>query len=264
MITTDFVPGSPCWLDLGTPDIDAAAAFYRAVFGWHHRSFGPEAGGYGAFELDDRTVAAIGPLGEDGARSAWMIYFATEDVDEAARVTERLGGAVRTVPTNVGEAGRMAQLTDATGARFAVWQGERASGVQAADEPGTLCWTELMTTDVDAAKSFYGELFGWETQDMPMPGGSGTYTLISPAGGGEERMQGGMVRMSAEDLAPVGGRPFWHPVFGSADCDATVAEVTANRGTVQMGPDDVPDVGRIAVCVDPWGADFVVLTPNES
>lgn len=264
MITTDFVPGSPCWLDLGIPDIDAAAAFYRAVFGWNHRSFGPEAGGYGAFELDGRTVGALGPLSEEAARPAWTIYFTTEDADAAARSTEQLGGAVRTAPTDVGEAGRLAQLTDATGARFAVWQPFATTGLEATDEPGTLCWTELFTTDVDAAKDFYGALFGWRTQDMPLPGGAGAYSLISPYRGGQERMQGGMMRLSAEELAPVGGRPYWHPVFGSADCDATVAEVTAGRGSVQTGPEDVENVGRVAVCVDPWGADFVVLTPEES
>lgn len=45
MLTSTDVPGGPNWLDLGTPDIDAAAAFYEGTFGWQFQSAGPEAGG---------------------------------------------------------------------------------------------------------------------------------------------------------------------------------------------------------------------------
>src|SRR3972149_82803 len=46
---------------------------------------------------------------------------------------------------------------------------------------GEFCWYELGTTDVDAAKSFYGSLFGWTTMDVPM-GPMGIYTLLKPDG----------------------------------------------------------------------------------
>ncbi|MFD9355146.1 VOC family protein [Streptomyces sp. NPDC060031] len=60
------------------------------------------------------------------------------------------------------------------------------------------------------------------------------------------------------------GRPYWHPVFGVADCDAAVARVTENGGSVQMGPADAEGVGRLAFCLDPSNADFVVLAPARS
>lgn len=66
MLGTDFRLGSPVWLDLGSPDTDAAAAFYSAVFGWQFVSAGPEAGGYGFFQVNGKTVAALGPLTEEG------------------------------------------------------------------------------------------------------------------------------------------------------------------------------------------------------
>ncbi|CAM5635600.1 VOC family protein [Streptomyces tanashiensis] len=69
------------------------------------------------------------------------------------------------------------------------------------------------------------------------------------------------MQLSAADLDVAGGRPYWHPVFAVADCDATVAEVTRSGGSVQMGPVDMEGVGRLAVCLDPSNADFVVLTP---
>ncbi|TDC26407.1 VOC family protein [Streptomyces sp. 8K308] len=262
MITTDYVTGSPCWLDLGASDVAAAAAFYGAVFDWEFKPFGLDAGGYGVFRHEGRSVAAAGPLTEEGARSAWMIYFRVHDADTAVSAVQGAGGAVRTPPTAAGESGRMAQLTDPQGAQFAVLEPGTDPGLQKVDGPGSLSWTELYTTDAAAAKEFYGRLFGWETQDMQLPGGGGTYALISPAGGGQERMQGGIMQVTTDLLALTGGKPYWHPVFHVTDCDATVGRITGRGGRVQMGPEDAEGVGRLAVCVDPAGADFVVLTPT--
>ncbi|MFI9202288.1 VOC family protein [Streptomyces sp. NPDC053048] len=261
MITTDFRPGSPCWIDLGTPDVAATAAFYRSVFGWEFESAGAEMAGYGVFKLGGRTVGGLGRLTEEGARSAWMIYFNTSDVHAVAQATERAGGRVRVAPVDADGEGWMAQLTDPQGGRFAVWQPGTSQGLEAVDEPGTLAWTELYTTDDASAKSFYGSLFGWRTSDIPLPGGGGTYSLVTPAGCGEERMQGGIMRLASKDLALNNGLPYWHPVFAVADCDATVAAITGNGGSVQMGPEDAEGVGRLAVCLDPSRADFVVLAP---
>jgi predicted enzyme related to lactoylglutathione lyase len=264
MITTEFVPGSPCWLDLGAPDVSAAAAFYGSVFGWELEPLGPDAGGYGVFRLDGRAVGAVGALTEEGARSAWTLYFHTPDAEAVARAVERSGGTVRVAPLDADGEGRMAQFSDPLGGQFAVWQPGKTRGLEAADKPGALSWTELYTTDVAAAKDFYGSVLGWGTQDIPLPGGGGTYSLITPADCAPERMFGGMMQLPAEYLALTGGRPYWHPVFASEDCDATVSRVTGNGGSVQMGPEDAEGVGRLAVCLDPSGADFVVLTPAES
>lgn len=76
-------------------------------------------------------------------------------------------------------------------------------------------------------------------------------------------MQGGLMQVREEDLALADGRPYWHPVFAVTDCDAAVAKVTENGGSVQMGPEDAEGVGRLAVCLDPSNADFVVLAPAE-
>ena len=261
MITTDFAPGSPCWLDLGAPDVSAAAAFYSSVFGWEYQPLG--AGGHGFFRLDGKIVGAVGPLTEEGARSAWMIYFNIPDADITAQTVQRLGGTVRVAPFDANGMARMAQFSDPLGGQFAVWEPGKNQGLDAVDEPGSLSWTELYTTDAGAAKDFYCALFGWSTEDVSLPGGGGTYSIIAPSCCGPERMQGGIMQLSAEHLA-LAGRPYWHPVFAATDCDATVAKVTSNGGSLQMGPEDAEGVGRLAVCVDPAGADFVVLTPAST
>ena len=264
MLSTEFVPGAPCWLDLGAPDVAATADFYGKVFGWETEIMEMDDGSFGLCRSGGRTVAAIGPLTEKGARSAWMLYFRTPDADAAAAAVERAGGTVRVAPSDADGQGRMAQLSDPQGGQFAVWQPGGTQGVERVNEAGSLCWTELYTTDAEAAKKFYGGLFGWTFSGMPVPGDeSMTYWMITPEGQDQERMQGGLMQVPGEALAPVGGRPYWHPVFASEDCDATVARVTANGGTVQMGPETAEGVGRLAVCLDPSGADFVVLTPAE-
>ncbi|MFB7369522.1 VOC family protein [Streptomyces sp. NPDC056222] len=265
MITTDFVPGSPCWVDLGAPDVPAAAAFYGAVLGWDYESMeeGEDMEG-GMFRKDGKIVAGLGKLTEKGARSAWMIYYDVADADATTQAVERAGGTVRVAPRDLDEWGRMAQYSDPLGGQFAVWQPGENTGAELMDEPGSLSWTELYTSDAAAAKEFYGGVFGWQFGDMELPGGGGTYSLITPAGLPEERMHGGLMEMPEENLALTNGRPYWHPVFNVTDCDAAVAKVTENGGTIQMGPDDAEGVGRLAVCVDPAGADFVVLTPSPS
>ncbi|MEE1751555.1 VOC family protein [Streptomyces sp. SP18CS02] len=264
MITTDFVPGSPCWLDLGAPDVPAAAEFYGSVFDWEFRSVSPEAPDYGFFKLDGKTVAGLGPLTEEGARSAWMVYFQVPDADATTEAVRRSGGSIRLPPMSADGEGRVAQYTDPQGGQFAVWQPGSTKGLDVVDQAGTLTWVELYTTDAAGAKHFYGNLFGWQTQDMPLPGNGGTYSLITPTGLPPERMHGGLMQVSTEQLTLTGGRPYWHPVFGSRDCDATLARVRENGGSVQMGPEDAEGVGRMAVCLDRSGADFVVLTPEES
>ncbi|WP_370423419.1 VOC family protein [Streptomyces sp. QH1-20] len=255
MLTTDFVTGAPNWLDLGSPDTAAAAAFYGSVFGWDFRAAGPEAGGYGFFQKDGRTVAALGPLTEEGANAAWTVYFRTPDADATAKATEQGGGTVRVEPFDVMDAGRMACLTDPGGAEFAVWQPGSVKGLEAASEPDTLCWTELHSPDPEAAQAFYRSLFGWRSERMEVPGM--TYTVLSSAEGDQQATTFGGVA-PLED----GNEPRWLPYFAVEDADAAVARTVDHGGSVLMPAMDTPDIGRMAWLTDPFGAPFAVIEPN--
>ncbi|MDF6045490.1 VOC family protein [Streptomyces sp. JH14] len=254
MLSTDFVTGAPNWLDLGSPDIPAAARFYGAVFGWSFESAGPEAGGYGFFQKDGRTVAAVGPLTHEGASPAWTVYFQTPDADATAKAVEQNGGTVRAEPFDVMEAGRMAQFTDPGGAEFAVWQPAAVKGLEKTSEPDALCWVELHAGDASATPAFYRSLFGWRSQGMEAPGMP--YTVLSTADGDQEDASfGGLVQVQE------GMEPLWVPYFHAEGADATVSRAAANGGSVVMPASDIPDVGRIAWLADPSGAPFAVLQP---
>ena len=256
MLTTKYLPGAPNWVDLGTPDIDAAVRFYGALFGWQFQSAGPDAGGYGMFTLGGKTVAAVGPLTEQGAPPSWTLYFHTSDANATADAVKQAGGTIGAEPFDVFTAGRMAQFTDPAGARFAVWQPGETVGLDAVTDPGTLCWTELHTTD-PAARSFYQAVFGWVTQDMPM--GDFSYTVIRPAGGGDDSSQGGIMPLSPE-MAAAGMSTRWLLYFEVADCDAVAAKAAEHGGSVNAPAQDVPGVGRFASLADPFGAVFSVIT----
>lgn len=256
MLSTNYPPGSPIWADLGTSDIDAAAAFYRALFGWEFQSYGPEAGGYGALTLNGKTAAAVGPLPAEGATPSWTVYFATQNADTTAELVTKANGTVRVEPMDVMGQGRMGIFGDPAGAGFAVWQPGATKGLGVVNDPGSLCWTELHTADPAAAVSFYHDVFGWQTQELPM--GDMTYTVIQPRGGGEDSSQGGIAPLSA-GMGDTGTGPVWLPYFEVNDADATVATASKNGGTVIAPPMDVPQAGRFATLADPAGAVFCVI-----
>jgi predicted enzyme related to lactoylglutathione lyase len=256
MLGTNFRTGSPNWIDLGSADTDAAAAFYEAVFGWRFVSAGPDAGGYGFFQKDGKTVGALGPLMEPGATPAWTTYFQTGDIQATTRDVAAGGGSVRAEPMDVMGEGWLAQYTDPQGARFAVWQPGRTKGLEKVSEDDTLVWVELHVGDPEAAIRFYNGLFGWRFQEMQAPGM--TYRVLSVADGDQQEGSFGGV-------APLQGeaeQARWVPYFAVADADAVVTKVQANGGSVLMPAADVPDVGRIAWLADPGQAVFAVLKPN--
>ncbi|MER6026576.1 VOC family protein [Streptomyces sp. NPDC001851] len=253
MLGTEFRTGSPVWLDLGSPDTRTAAAFYGAVFGWEFASAGPEAGGYGFFRKHGGTVAALGPLTEPGARSAWMTYFRTDDAQATARAVTDAGGTVRAEPVSMGDA-TFAQFTDPQGARFAVLQS--AQGLERTSQDDTLVWVELHVGDPEAAIGFYRRLFGWRAQEMRVPGM--TYQVLSIGEGDQQEGSFGGVA----PLRDGGEDALWVPYFAVADADTTADAVRAGGGTVLMPAANVPGVGRIAWLADPAQAVFAVLRPD--
>ncbi|MER6383876.1 VOC family protein [Streptomyces sp. NPDC001118] len=253
MLGTDFRTGSPIWIDLGSPDTQAATAFYHAVFGWEFVSAGPEAGGYGYFQKNGGTVAALGPLTEAEARSAWMTYFRTADARATSRAVTDAGGTVRAEPMTIGDA-TFAQFTDPQGAQFAVLQSDK--GLQRASEDDTLVWVELHVGDPDAAVGFYRGLFGWRAEPMQAPGM--TYQVLSVAEGDQQQGSFGGVA----PLQDAREEARWVPYFAVADADALVTAVRDNGGTVLMPAANVPGVGRIAWLADPAQAVFAVLRPD--
>ncbi|KJS52658.1 hydroxylase [Streptomyces rubellomurinus subsp. indigoferus] len=262
MLTTAYRPGTPVWLELSSPDTRASADFYTALFGWTFDSAGPEAGGYGFFKLDGRTVAALGPLPEEGTLPSWTVYFATLDADRTTGLVDQAGGRVRFTPFDVFTAGRMAGYTDPTGADFAVWQPHDTRGLGVVTQPGSLCWTECHSIDAERAKSFYRTVFGWQERDVPI-GEALLYTVLTPAGGGTDDAHGGLVQLDPRHTAR-GTSSHWLPYFEVPDADAALATAEKLGATVSLPATDVHGVGRLARLLDRHRAPFAVITSTGS
>jgi predicted enzyme related to lactoylglutathione lyase len=117
--------------------------------------------------------------------------------------------------------------------------------------PGTFSWAELQTSDADGAKAFYGETFGWDFDDQPVPDGS-VYTMALRDG----------KRVAA--LFASERQPHWNCYVTVASADATAQAAAEHGATIVQEPFAVMDVGRMAVFTDPGGAALAVWEPRST
>jgi predicted enzyme related to lactoylglutathione lyase len=120
---------------------------------------------------------------------------------------------------------------------------------------GDFSWTELVTTDVQGAKSFYATVLGWEMEDMPMA--SGPYTVLKA---GEEQV-GGIMEMPEE--GPAGASVHWASYVTVDDVDDVAEKVKRYGGRILLPPTDIPGVGRCCTFQDPQGAVLSVMTYSQ-
>lgn len=117
-------------------------------------------------------------------------------------------------------------------------------------------WYELMTTDADAAATFYGAVLGW-TIHPPEPSSPVQYRHITRSDGGG---QGGVLQLTPEMQAE-GAHPAWVPYLHVADIDAAVAAITGEGGRQLMPRTEIPE-GSFAMVTDPQGTPFYLMKPN--
>ncbi len=266
-----YIPGVPCWVDTSQPDPERALAFYSGLFGWEFEDVMPEGseGGYFIGRIRGGDVAAVGSIAEGPPPLAtWNTYVWVDSADETAARARAAGGGVALEPFDVFDAGRMAVLTDPEGAAFCVWQAKNHKGAKVVNEHGSLNFNGLATRDPEAAKAFYGAVFGWQTLALP---GSAMWTLPGYGDHLEEKNPGlreQMTQMGAPEgfidvvaaLDPITEDPdtpaHWSVTFGVDDADVTAARARELGGEVVAGPVDAPWT-RTAVIKDPQGATFI-------
>ena len=120
-----------------------------------------------------------------------------------------------------------------------------------ADQPGRFVWYELLTTDVAAAKAFYGSVVGWGGQDASTA--EFTYILFT-AGHGPV---GGLMGLPQQALQ-MGARPRWVGYVTVGDVDQTAERIKHLGGTIYVPPTD-SNIGRISVVTDPQTATFALV-----
>ncbi len=241
--------GAPTWIDLLTSDLGRAREFYGTVFGWTFEAAGPEYGGYVTASKNGRPVAGLmGNNPEFGAPDGWTTYLHSADVDATIVAATAAGGVTCGEPMEIPDKGRMATLTDPTGAFFGLWQPNGHNGFEVINEHGAPLYFQLTTSDYGKALGFYREVFGWQTE-IVSDTDEFRYSTASFDG---DALLG--VMDGTTDL-PEGVPSNWFYFLGADDVDKTVELVKENGGTVIRDAEDTP-YGRLAAVADPTGAGF--------
>ena len=252
---TVYEPGTPCWVELGTTDTDAARDFYGRLFGWNYEVGESETTGYTMCMLRGLSVAGIYELMPEflaqGVPPNWMTYLSTNDLDGTTQRITDSGGSIVNGPMEIGEQGRMEIAADQSGAVFVLWEPAAHIGAELASEPGSVVWNEVLTRDEAAALPFYIEVFGYTTELVDL-GDATPYVVLTI----NDRPVGGLATTPPE--VPADAPSYWATCFAVADADAAVQVATEAGGSVVFGPVDSPN-GRIGVLSDPQGAVFSVM-----
>lgn len=238
--------GTPTWIDLGIPDLDAGRDFYGALFGWEFVDAGPAAGHYTTCLLRGQRVAALAPTSADEPAYWWNVYLATDDCSATAARVLAAGGRLLVEPTDVMNQGRMAIAIDPVGGQFGLWQGRDHHGCALVNEPGTLIRNDLITADPEPARRFYAEVFDFTLDGNPdLP--EFDFTFLRRPDGHEI---GGIMGVP-------GATSMWGTTFEVAETDATLERAREHGGRAGEPEDFV--YGRMAQITDPFGAEFSVI-----
>ena len=261
--TTSFETGKFCWADLATSDLEPAKSFYSSLLGWEIEDMPiPGGGTYSMARVKGQYVGAISTQmefeREQNIPPHWNVYVGVDDVDTYAKRAEAAGGTIAMAPFDVLDSGRMAVLSDPTGAFFCMWQPGQHTGFGLVNEPGAMDWNEILTPDPEKARAFYSELFDWKAETTPMGAGpdQSDYTVFSL---GEQPVAGLMKQPEGMPMPP-----HWTVYYNVADCDASAAKVPELGGQIYFGPQFMETVGKFATCADPQGAVFAIIEPDRS
>jgi uncharacterized protein len=244
------------WHDLMTTDVEAAQKFYGAVVGWTFNAQMPD---YVVAEADGKGMGGIMQKPEHlkAAPPFWSGYIQVADVDATVAKIKARGGKIHREPWDVPHVARMAVVADPTGAIFNIMTPiprEGGSSLPPSSALGAVGWNEAHVGDLDAAWTFYSDMFGW-TKGTVMPmGAMGDYMLFQMDG----KDIGGM--MKRQEPLPMA---LWLYYFNVDGIDAAVTRITKAGGKIAMGPHEVPGGQWIVSALDPQGGSFQLVSATK-
>jgi len=244
-----------------TTDPAGATAFYGAVVpGW---TIGQPIGGEQDYRIigrsDGGSAGGVLALADDmlqhGARPIWMGYIGVDDVDGTANQIEAKGGKLLMPAFDIPQ-GRIAMVTDPQGNPFYIMkpippagQEDKQSDVFSPDQAERVSWNELSTADPVAARNFYGDLFGWTSDDFMPMGELGEYRFFDH----------GSLRIGAVNGLMPDGHPGWRYYIRVPSISKAVEAVKGAGGTISLEPMEVPGGDFILIGKDPQGAEFALV-----
>jgi predicted enzyme related to lactoylglutathione lyase len=243
-----------------TTDIDASVDFYTKLFGWTIKDV--DMGSGAPYKMiyvgEDGLGGFVGLDPNENVPSHWCAYVAVDDIDAAVNRSDAGGGKTVVPPTEIPNIGKFAMIADPQGAVIAAYQS--ASGDLGPEPEGHspvnhFIWEEMLAKDPAAAAAFYGELFGWTTQEMDM-GEMGIYRIQNRG----EIPEAGIMAMPPD----AGGPPMWLSYVHVEDVDASTAKLKELGGKNFVEPMSIPNVGRMSVNADPTGTMIALYRPESA
>ena len=239
------------WYELMTTDPNAAIAFYTEVVGWKTEPFDKN---YRMWVSSQGPIGGVMTLEDEakkmGARPQWTSHVGVGDVDATVATVRKLGGRVHVEPNDIPKVGRFAVIADPQGASICVFKGAEPMKLHDVSKAGEMCWSELLTTDKEAALRYYGELFGWKKLGEHDMGPMGTYSIF----GVGTTWLGGMFTKPNDAPMP----PVWLYYIETSDLTGALARAKAKGAQVLREPVEVPGGAHIAQLRDPQGVVFAL------
>jgi len=246
--------GRMVWCDLMTSDTGKAKDFYTKLMGWSVTPF-PMGGGE-PYEMWTNGEAPLGGVMRNpapGVPSHWLTYVAVDNVDASHARALKMGASQHVPPTDIPTVGRFSVIQDPQGAAIALFTPAPGSPDMPDTPPGKgqISWYELATSDLDGARAFYSDLFGWEMRDAHDMGEMGPYQIFGRKGVAHDT--GGMFKRPPQ--MPVSAWALYARVDDIQKSTETAKKLGA---TIINGPMEVPGGDWIVQFIDPVGAMFAL------
>jgi predicted enzyme related to lactoylglutathione lyase len=240
------------WFEYVSKDVKKAQAFFGEVFHWKTKDVPMPQGTYQMIMLGDKQIGGYLPTPQGAPEHAhWLSHLQVTNAQETANKVKQLGGRILKETMKMGDFGNMAVVADPMGAPLALWQPLKIEGEPSeyTGKDNDWIWNELYSDNPEKSIEFYKAIGGFEVKSMDM-GPQGTYHVLESGGKG----RAGIMKMQ-------GVPPNWMPYVKVASCDATIAQAKRLGANIKMAGEDVPNVGRLGVFMDPLGAPLGVLQP---
>jgi predicted enzyme related to lactoylglutathione lyase len=231
-------PGKFVWGDLVSQDVAASKAFYGTLFGWTFS----DNGRYTTVFNQGVPIAGMVVARDADRGTEWIGNLSVADVDRASSLFDQRGGRIERGPIDAPDRGRIALVSDASGAALLLVRATGGDPPDAHPVIGGWLWWELWTHDVDTAMDLLVEVAGYQRETVALR--DKPYRVL----GDEKVRRAGIVK------APPEVRPTWLPYFRVTDTAAAVDQAVA------LGARLIEQNDRAAILVDPSHAEFAVGT----
>ncbi|HEV7667963.1 MAG TPA: VOC family protein [Thermoanaerobaculia bacterium] len=246
--------GEFCWINMLTPQPEAAREFFGKMLGWE---FGEIPGMGHLIKVGGRPIGGLfdlaAPQTPVGTPPGIGVMVKVESADATCEKVVALGGKAKPA-FDIGDRGRMAECFDPNGAEFDLWEPKKGEGtdvdIRLHGAPG---WFETITSDTARATKFYGDLFGWTAEDDVRP--EFTYTSF--------KFDGDYVAGMMPILPRMGEIPsHWGVYFTVDDADETARLAGELGAKVFIPAQDIPGIGRFCGIFSPQGVMFYAIRYN--